>query len=489
MVRIPAVLVCAILLWGTAFAFPKAGIADRPSLLLRAGEDFSIPGWDSSEGVGSNRDPGEHCRRYNPANSPSECAPYQRRLAELNRQKRTAALAKEKAAREQAAKQRNKKAATQALSEHERNAVAPKPLVPARAAAPIKPVPGKTYEERMRRMVGQLLVSGFAGREPEDVERISNELRDGKLSGVIVRDSNIVSAGQLRRLLAAIAGSGGETPPLTAIEQPGGPDTVLAEDKGFAFYNSANAVSSAASPYEAQLAYRAMASELAALGVTLNIGPTEDICREDGVNLSAHCFGTSPGLIAAYARAFNFGHHDRGVLTALRHVPFRAGLRTSWINEQASSAMLRLLVRGQTSDALVVSVKAMEPLPLTDVSFGVAHTARLRGFGFSGALIFDMDMGSGSAPMLYSEAIVRAFRAGADMIVVREPSSLPAGLSALGPGAVQAALKSGRLQMARIEDAYRHVQVLKARLRTFPSRTKLAGLDRDAAPSRTGGVQ
>ncbi len=343
----------------------------------------------------------------------------------------------------------------------------------------------------MRRLVGQLLVSGFAGSQPRDadVERIANELRDGKLSGVIVRDSNIVSAGQLRQLLAAITGSSGETPPFAAIEQPGGPDTVLAEDKGFAFYNSANAIGSAGSPYEAQLAYRAMASELAALGITLNIGPTEDICREEGVNLSAHCFGTSPALIAAYARAFNFGHHDRGVLTALRHVPFRAGLRTSWINERASSAMLHLLVKGETSDALVISVKAMEPLPLTDLSIGAPRAARVRSFGFRGAVIFEMDMGSGSAPMLYGEAIVRAFQAGADMILVREPSSLPAGLSALSLGAIQAALRSGRLQMARIEDAYRHVQALKARLRTFPSRTKIAGLDRSAAPPHSGGVE
>ena len=57
-----------------------------------------------------------------------------------------------------------------------------------------------------------------------------------------------------------------------------------------------------------------MASELAGVGVTLNIGPSEDACREDGLNLSATCFGTSPVEIAAFARAFNYGHHDRGVL-------------------------------------------------------------------------------------------------------------------------------------------------------------------------------
>ncbi|MGC1584733.1 MAG: glycoside hydrolase family 3 N-terminal domain-containing protein [Rhodomicrobium sp.] len=493
MVRIPASLIFAILFWSTAFAFPKAGAGDASSVLVRVQEESSLPGWDTPEESRSGWRAAEVCSRYKPGNGPPECAHYWRRLAELNREKRAAAHAKEKAAREQAAvaRQGSKKAAAGAMSEHERNAVAPKPLVAARAAAPIKAVPGKTFEERLRRMAGQLLVSGFSGSEPQDadVERIANELRDGKLSGLIVRDSNIVSAGQLRRLLATINSSGGETPPLIAIEQPGGPDTVLAEDKGFAFYNSANAISSSGSAYEAQLAYRAMAGELAALGITLNIGPTEDICPEEGVDLSAHCFGTSPALITAYARAFNFGHHDRGVLTALRHVPFRAGLRTSWMNERASSAMLHFLVKGETSDALLVSVKAMEPLPLMDLSFRALRGPRVRSSGFRGALIFEMDMGDGSAPMLYGEAIVRAFQAGADMILVRDPSSLPAGLSAVSLDAIRAALRSGRLQMSRIEDAYRHVQTLKARLRTFPSRTKIAGLDRGAAPSHSGGVE
>ncbi len=80
--------------------------------------------------------------------------------------------------------------------------------------------------------------------------------------------------------------------------------------------------------------------------------------------------------------------------------------------------------------------------------------------------------------MRYGDAIVRAFEAGADMILLREPNSMPGGIPAVSLEAIQAGVKSGRLQMSRIEDAYRHVQRLKARLRTFPSRTKIAGLDR-----------
>jgi beta-N-acetylhexosaminidase len=365
------------------------------------------------------------------------------------------------------------------MSERERNAEAPKPLVSVSVAAPIKALPGKTAAERLRFLAGQLVLTGFAGRDPTeaDVERVARQLREGSVSGVIVRDSNIASFSQLTELLAAINNAGGETQALIAIDQPGGPETVLAEEKGFNYYHSASATGGEDTPQEAQLQYRAMAGELAALGVSLNIGPSEDACREDGVNLSAYCFGTSPSRIAAFARAFNFGHHDRGVLTALRHAPFRAGLRTAWLNESASSALVRLHLKGETSDALVVRVQAMQPPPL-NVPFWKAKAAGALRSGFRGALIAELDMGPGGAPLRYSEVIVRAYQAGADMILLRDSAGLPAAISVLNLQAIEAGLKSGRLQMARLEDAYRHVQLLKARLRTLPARTKIARLDR-----------
>jgi beta-glucosidase-like glycosyl hydrolase len=354
-------------------------------------------------------------------------------------------------------------------------------------------MPGKTAEERLKYMVGQLVLTGFSGRRPDepDVERVIHDVRDGKMSGVIVRDSNVAGFQQLRRLLSAVGNAGGETPPLLAIDQPGGPDTALSEGKGFAFYGSASSVSSSGSAYEAQLLYRIMAGELAALGVNFNIGPSEDACREDGVNLSAFCFGATPSRIAAYARAFNFGHHDRGVLTALRHVPFRPGLRSSWVTERASSAILHLLVKGETSDALVVRVKANEPMALTDVAFAwrqkKGRVPGGRSFGFDGVLIVELDIGPGGAPIRHDEAILRAFQAGADMVLVREPSNIPGGIYNVSLGAIRAGMKSNRLPAARIVEAYKRVQRLKARLRSPPSRTKVAGLDEpEAVRARAG---
>jgi hypothetical protein len=142
--------------------------------------------------------------------------------------------------------------------------------------------------------------------------------------------------------------------------------------------------------------------------------------------------------------------------------------------------MLHSIVKGETSDALVVSVKAAQPLP--DISLNAPRAGRPRRFGYRGALVFELDVGSASAPRAYGEAVVRSLQAGADLILVREPSALPANFFALSTDAIQTALKSRRLQLARLEDAYRHVQVLKARLKAFPARMQVAGLNRAPLP-------
>ncbi len=316
-------------------------------------------------------------------------------------------------------------------------------------------------------MVGQLLLSGFTGKRPADadVQRTARALRDGRLSGVFVSDANIASFRQLHQLLLSIRKEGGDTIPFIAIEQAGGPDSALSEEKGFAFYASPNAVSSERDPYEATRLYRGMASELSSLGVNLNMGPSADVCRDEGVNLSASCFGTSASDVAVFARAYSAGHHDRGVLTALRHASRRAVFQPSK-PEPASKALLRSVMTVDSADALVVRVKTMERLP-----FGLQSASRLRKVtGFRGAMIFDLDLGVSGAPVRYQEAIIKAFQTGADIVLIRNPTVLPADFASIGYDAVESGIDTGRLQMARIEDSYRRVQRLKDRLRRLEAK-------------------
>ncbi len=116
-------------------------------------------------------------------------------------------------------------------------------------------------------MIGQLLLAGFDGKRPAepDVARIASALNEGKLSGVIISDANIERIRQLQELLEALH-SGRETIFHSSLSSSlAEPMQFLTKTKAF-IYTAPNFVANDRSPYDAQLLYRDMAGELAALG-------------------------------------------------------------------------------------------------------------------------------------------------------------------------------------------------------------------------------
>jgi len=379
-----------------------------------------------------------------------------------------------------------------AAGEKGRTTLAAKPLVQQtsrvvtaspKADAPNAPAPAPVPSPAsLRAMTGQLLLSGFTGRRATDpdVIRVHAALAAGGVGGVIVGPSNISSAAQLRELLLSFKGIG--SPPLIAVDQEGGPESALEEERGFAFYPSAKNVGQSRTPSEARILYREMAAEIASLGVTLNIGPALGACREERADFSAPCFATSESRARAFAAAFTQGHHDRGLLTALRREPFGKGAAASRL-DRASVAMLRGVSKPEAADAAILRTKPGAPSWLTALALASPPTqsgaSRLRsGMGFGGAIIADLDLAARGAPLRHGEAVVSALQAGADLVLVRATPDMPADLDEIVYEAVEEAVVSGRLPRARIEDAYRQALRLKDRLRSLHQRTHVATVSR-----------
>ena len=477
--RFPVAVLCFVLVPGFALAVqkPAGNFVVAPALVLV-----------QEEAHASADDPWrDECRWRGARADNLDCAPpRQRKITGHEKEKPPGVNAKKHSQAEFRVKQAAKKIANGAVGDHGGRG---KDIAAAHSHPPSTVPTGKgslsvaMSEERVKATVGQLLLSGFAGKRPADADaaRAEAALRAGRLSGVVLSGYNISNPSQLRELLGFFSKNGGSTPPFIAIEQPGGPDSPLSEEKGFAFYASANAVAGDLNAYEAKLLYRDMAAELALLGATLNIGPSADVCREAGVDLSASCFGNTPSSVAAFASAFSEAHHDRGVLTALQHEPFRKNGQSLSLLRQARFAILREVMARQISDAIVIRVKATGPGSLPETPYGSPRMNLYRGTGFHGVLIFDLDMGSQGAPIRQDEVILRAFRAGADMVLIRDPSALRGDFHSLAFEAIQRGLKSGRLRMARLEEAYKRVQRLKERLPPTALEARISGIDRALA--------
>jgi hypothetical protein len=413
MVRVAAMVLCSVICSSAVIAFPRISITSAPSFIMVAGEDGAFV-WNPTEKEcreWPHWAPTDGCAKYNlTAGAP---APGNQATTPFNSGTSTTLA-------------QPSPPATHAKREPELNLPWPKPLTPQRNVAALAPglLQEGLHDKRLRKMVGQLLVSGFEGRTAAapGAGEVSNALREGRIAGILVRGTNIASYRQLKALLSYIRKSSHDGSAFIAIDQPGGSEAVLSEERGFAAYGAASAVGSAMPPYQAQLFYRDMAAELSSSGINFNIGPSGDACRESGVDLSADCFGNIPSSAAAFGRAFTFGHHDRGVLTALRH----AVQQTFGAAESPSLAMLHNVIRSETSDAIVVRMKTSELLRLPGPRPGSSYLRdSIQSCGPQQALLVDWNIESDGAPVRYRDSIARAFQAGADMIIVREPSRLP----------------------------------------------------------------
>jgi beta-N-acetylhexosaminidase len=438
-------------------AMPKLGGAESNSLVVRVDEDSPLV-WKPTQAECERFPhwaPDDYCRRYRRANE-----------GQAQEQARSQPLA-------QPGNPDARRGMGQAASthgKHDRDGAAVNPRTAAIGAKP-RAAPsdaGESRTSRLRTMVGQLVIAGFSGRSLADpgIVQTMVELREGKLSGVLIRDSNVQTYFQLRELVSHFTQAGGALQPLIAIEQPGGDSAVLSEEKGFAPYEAANTIRSLSNPHDALLIYQSMASELSSLGISLNIGPAENACRDDDAALSAPCFGTALPRVAAFARAFSYGQRSRGVLAALTRTPLPPR-RAPRDNERPSSAILRAILAGAANDAVVLRIKATDALLPDDTVFDrlACRDGKALEVCTSQALIVELDMGIYGTPVNYGEAIVRAIASGADMVLLRDALTMPPSITSVVYEAVKEAIHAGRLDRSRIEAAYEKVQRLKARLR------------------------
>jgi beta-N-acetylhexosaminidase len=331
--------------------------------------------------------------------------------------------------------------------------------------------------------VGSLVIVGFAGTRPGDpgVEVVARALRAGRIGGVILFDENIVSRRQLSALTAHLrAAVPKDRPAIIAIDEEGGGVQRLTAAKGFASEPSAMRMARSRTPVEARAIYTAMARDLAALGVTLNLAPVVDldVNRSNTVISKARrSFGADPAAVEAYARAFVAAHREAGVLTAIKHWPGHgsskgdthlAAVDVTLTHGEREHRPFAALVASGDADAIMIGHLGharFDGTGKTPASLSPAAVAALRrDTGFEGPVITDdLAMSAVSRHYALGEAAVLALAAGNDLVLVGPPGSVTGSDAARRVhAALVEAVLSGRLTPARIGQSHRTVRAFVA---------------------------
>ena len=338
-------------------------------------------------------------------------------------------------------------------------------------------VPSLMAEMSLRSKVSQLFMVSFYGKSLSWDEAAF--LREIKPGAAVLFRKNIESPAQVTRLIndwQREATADGGLPMLIAVDQEGG--RVQHLRSGFTALPSPLVLTAAA---DADLATRvgaAVAAELRAVGVNMNLAPVADLLtNRDNPVIRRRSFGGAPAqvnpIIAAYIRGLQGG----GVAATAKHFPGHGSTaEDSHLELPELAADLDTLRSLELSpfraaidagvDVIMVghlwlSAVDAEPLPASLSRAVVAGL--LRGeLGFEGLIMTDaLDMDAIDKVYGYAEASILALGAGVDLIAIGAHVGTRTIRRAID--AVVAAVADGRLSQERIDESVTRVLTLKRR--------------------------
>jgi beta-N-acetylhexosaminidase len=211
-----------------------------------------------------------------------------------------------------------------------------------------------------------------------------------------------------------------------------------------------------------------MAIQLKSLGFDLDLGPVSDVCSGPSSIMWGRCYGTDPSAVAASVGPVVDGVHAAGMLSAAKHFPGHGDTAVSSetqlprIDESLATLQARdwppfeAAISHQTDFVLLghLFYPAIDTNRSADLSPNTANFLR-SDLKFHGAILSDdMEMGAITASTPTPEAAVEFLIAGGDMVMVAHDLSVADATY----DAIKAAVETGRLPRARLDDAVATLQ-------------------------------
>ncbi len=320
------------------------------------------------------------------------------------------------------------------------------------------------------RLADAVLIPPFRGsREPGWIRA---SLADG-LAGVTLFGLNVQDSGQLAALTARLRAA--TTEPIIAIDEEGGDVTRISHQTGSDYPGNA-ALGAIDDVSLTTSVYAALGADLAELGINLDLAPAVDVnTAADNPVIGIRAFGSDPDLVARHGAAAVAGLQSAGVAACAKHFPGHGSTTLDshlvLATVDAPMSVLRKRDLPPFEAAIAAGVRAIMPSHLRvpeltgDLPASLstrALTDLLRGeLGFTGVIVSDgLEMRAVSEKYGIPEAAVQAVIAGTDLLCLGRDQDQESFLAV--KTALMAAVRSGRLPGARMEEAAARVAELRA---------------------------
>ncbi len=335
--------------------------------------------------------------------------------------------------------------------------------------------------------IGQLLMVGFRGVSVSDESPIVQDIRAGRVGGVILFDydvlqkqsgRNIQSPHQVKSLCSALQ-SYSNLPLLIAIDEEGGKVNRLKPKYGFPRTVSAASLGRLMSLDSTRHYAAQTANLLSELGITLNFAPVCDVAVNPENPVIAkldRSFSSTPDSVAMHAREVVAAHRTQKVLTALKHFPGHGSstsdshlgfvdVSTVWTPSELVPFQT-LIAQGNVDIVMTAHIfnAQWDSLPAT-LSKKVIQGVLRDTLGYDGVVCSDdMQMNAIAAHYGLEDALKFALNAGVDMLIFGNNLDYDEHIAQKACEAIRRLVLRGDVALERIDEAYRRVMQLKSRL-------------------------
>ncbi len=330
----------------------------------------------------------------------------------------------------------------------------------------------------VRRMALGVLLVGFEGTDATGVPYWLLDMLGDGVAGVTIFGRNITSedpVGNLARLAQGLRH--GRPDLLVSIDEEGGDVTRLDTRTGSMFLGQGS-LGVVDDENQTRRSSAFLAARLASAGVNLNFAPVADVASNaNSPIVGSRSFSADPECVARHVAASIAGHVDSGVAPTAKHFPGHGStsedshLVVPVVDVDVNTLWKRELLPFQSAIAAGVPVimtgHLMVPV-LDDESLATMSPKIIDGLlrqelGFSGVVVTDgLDMHATSRTVGRPEAVVRALLAGVDLMCIGG-DSVSAEVVEDIVAAIEEAVSSGRLEMARLAEASERVAKLASR--------------------------
>ena len=322
----------------------------------------------------------------------------------------------------------------------------------------------------MRRYNGRFIF-GFKGRTVTPF--VTELIVERRIGGVILFSRNIQDRNQLAELCSELTRcrrSVSDYPLFIAVDQEGGAVNRVLD--GVTLFPSPMAIASTGNVEYAKRVGSCMGSQLLSLGINMNIAPVLDVnTNRKNPFIGVRSYSDNPETVAIFGAAMIEGMQEAGVISVAKHFP---GLGFAEMDPHHDLPVIAKSMDELEQQDLLPFKKAIE-VGVGGIMVGHAHYPSVsqrpaslservihgllrEKLGFQGMVLTDdLEMEAISSRRPVGDSVVKACKAGADLVLICHSSNEQ--IRALGD--FSEAIKSGKLRSRHIKYSLKRIRACK----------------------------